>query len=45
MPDKKDQDAVDRLRGEEDGWRQQDMARSLVKSPLRRAEFHTGQRF
>jgi methylmalonyl-CoA mutase, N-terminal domain len=41
MPDKKDQDAVDRLRREEDGWRQQDMARSLVKSPLRRAEFHT----
>ena len=41
MAEKKDQDAIDRLRREKDAWRQTDMATSIVKSPLRRPEFHT----
>src|ERR671932_768659 len=41
MADKRDEDAVDRLRRETEAWREQDVARAAAKSPLRRDEFHT----
>jgi len=34
-------DALARLRAEQEKWRNEDLARGLAKSPLRRAEFHT----
>ena len=38
---KDDQDPLARLEAGKEQWRKQDLARSIVKSPLRRAEFHT----
>ncbi|HYV65570.1 MAG TPA: methylmalonyl-CoA mutase family protein, partial [Myxococcales bacterium] len=37
----KDHDPLGRLETEKQDWRQQDLARSMGKSPLRRTEFHT----
>src|SRR5919202_112136 len=41
MADKRDEDAVDRLKAEQRQWRAEDVERAVAKSPLRRAEFHT----
>jgi methylmalonyl-CoA mutase, N-terminal domain len=39
--DPKDQDPRARLEAGKEQWRKQNLARSIVKSPLRRKEFHT----
>ena len=38
---KDDQDPLARLEAGKEQWRKQDLAGSIVKIPLRRAEFHT----